>query len=848
VRRGRLEDLLDDGVRGPLTLVSAPAGTGKTVLVSTWVAGAGSTGTIVWLSLDGDAIGPANFWHLFVAGLARQGVGEPPSVSADSESGDVSFMDSIADRILAHPQPIVVVLDCDAVLASDVAARLDSLLRRAGGQLRVVLLAREDPLLPLHRYRLAGTMVEVRMADLAFTPDEARELLTGLGVDVSTAAMDAMISRTQGWAAGLRMAAMSMAHRKDREEAARKLAGDTGTVAEYLLAEVLDTQPEGVRRLLLDTSVVDVLRPGLAVALAGPHADRALSFLVNGNAFLEELSEFPGCYRYHHLFRELLRAQLAYESPTRSIELHRVAAAWLADHGLVVEAVQHAVLTGDWETAARFAVDDLSIDTLLTDRPTDALNEALAKIPSTADGPGASIVRAARALAAGDQKGADWCIRRASALLADAADRSWPAGELAVALARLVHGRQSRDVESALESASAATDLLQIQDPRRLTAHPELAVAISANLGAALVLANRLDEAAKAFGAAAAKGSVRGGEQSVIDALGHGALLAALRGNLKRSSDLARRAIRISSAAVPVPMACLSAAEVALAYVDTERYDLSAGRQHAIRSAAYEPSPRDPLPQAMLALVQARLSRAAGDLEGAVQILDDTVGTLPHWLADRLGLEKQAMLVAGGKIARAADLDQPGSDPKPPEAGGDLPVLSMRAREMPVSARVDALVESAARHARTGAETRAVRDLDHALRLAAPELSRRVFREAPEELRRLLRGHDELLARHEWLVERPDQDPERRRGPRAQRPESEVAPPERGWIYEPLTAKEREVLGYLSELLTTEEIAATMFISVNTVRTHVRNILRKLAASRRNEAVRRARDLALIPS
>ena len=132
------------------------------------------------------------------------------------------------------------------------------------------------------------------MADLAFTAAEARELLTGTGVDLSEAGMDAVISRTQGWAAGLRMAAMSLAHRTDREDAARELAGNTGTVAEYLLAEVLDTQPQGLRRLLLETSVVDVLRPGLAAALAGPHAERALSFLVHGNAFLEELPELPG--------------------------------------------------------------------------------------------------------------------------------------------------------------------------------------------------------------------------------------------------------------------------------------------------------------------------------------------------------------------------------------------------------------------------------------------------------------------------------------------------------------------------------------------------------------------------
>ena len=269
-----------------------------------------------------------------------------------------------------------------------------------------MLLSREDPLLPLHRYRLAGTLTELRMADLGFTRDEARAMLAGLGVDLSESAMDAMIGRTQGWAAGLRMAAMSLAHHADREEAARKLAGDTGTVAEYLLAEVLDTQPAGVRQLLLETSVVDVLRPGLATALAGPHADRALSFLVHGNAFLEELPEGVGCYRYHDLFRQLLRAQLAYESPERWVELHKVAAAWFAGHGLVDEAARHAAVVEEWDLAARYVVDDLSVVSVLTGRPSEGLHEVLTQLPRSADGTAVQVVTAARALASGDHKGA----------------------------------------------------------------------------------------------------------------------------------------------------------------------------------------------------------------------------------------------------------------------------------------------------------------------------------------------------------------------------------------------------------------------------------------------------------
>ena len=359
VGRMRLERMLDEGARGALTLVSAPAGTGKTVLASSWAARSHGTSTVVWVSLPHALLDPGTFWHLVGTGLGRHDVDVPEAVSSGPDVGGPSFTSSITDGIRSHPRPVVLVLDCDGVLGGDVSGRLDSLIQGSGGRLRVVLLTREDPLLPLHRYRLAGALTEVRMTDLAFTRDEARDMLTGMSVDLSETGMDALIWRTQGWAAGLRMAAMALTHHEDREEAARKLAGDTGTVAEYLMAEVLDTQPAGVRQLLLDTSVVDVLRPGLAAALAGPQADRALSFLVHGNAFLEEVGDVPGCYRYHHLFRELLRAQLAYESPARSVHLHRVAGAWLAAHDQVGDAARQAIVNGDWEVAAGYVVDDL---------------------------------------------------------------------------------------------------------------------------------------------------------------------------------------------------------------------------------------------------------------------------------------------------------------------------------------------------------------------------------------------------------------------------------------------------------------------------------------------------------
>ena len=815
------------------------------------------------MSLDESTIGTATFWHLVVTGLARHGVDVPPPLSQGPHAADPSFTSSIAARILAHPHPIILVLDCDGVLPGDVAARLNSLIRRSGGGLRVVLLTREDPLLPLHRYRLDDAMVEVRMADLAFTSGEARKMLGGMGVRLSSATMDAIIGRTQGWAAGLRMAAMSLAHRDDGEEAAKKLAGDAGTVAEYLLAEVLDTQPKALRQLLLDTSVVDVLRPGLAVALAGPHADRALSFLVHGNAFLEELGDVPGGYRYHHLFRELLRAQLAYESPARSIQLHRVAAAWHADNGLVVDAVRHAVVTKDWQTAALYAVDDLSIVTLLKARENEPLSEALARIPKTAKGAPLTIVRAARAAASGDWKAAASGVRSARRRLASRPD-SWPAGELSVAVLQLVCARQAGAADVVHDAAAKANALMDLQESGRLAAHPEIRAVIQSSLGAALVIAGRLDAAAEAFDVAAERGKVAGREHALIDALGHGALLAALDGDLTRSAELALRAVRVSSAAGQTPVACPSAAEVALAYVHTERYDLDGGKQHAERAAACEATPHDPLPNAMLVLTNARLCWAEGDHVAARALLDAAAarGGLPDWLADRLHLDSIAMLVADGRYDEATNQSQQLTQPESREAGLELagerpittaehtgtPAVRISSQRAPLSVRVETLVRSATRYARAGADKQAVRELDRALRLAAPELSRRAFREAPEDIWRLLRQHDELRARHAWLTDRQPQASAGNQVPRARNPlrdfESSDQPRR---IYEPLTDKESEVLGHLSELLTTEEIAAVMFISVNTVRTHVRNILRKLAASRRNEAVRRARALRLIP-
>ena len=564
-------------------------------------------------------------------------------------------------------------------------------------------------------------------------------MLAGLGVDLSESAMDAMIGRTQGWAAGLRMAAMSLAHRADREEAARKLAGDTGTVAEYLLAEVLDTQPAGrAAAAARDTSVVDVLRAGLATALAGPHADRALSFLVHGNAFLEELPEGVGCYRYHDLFRQLLRAQLAYESPERWVELHKVAAAWFAAHGLVGDAARHAALVEEWDLAARYVVDDLSVVSVLTGRPSEGLHEVLAQLPRSADGTAVQVVTAARAGRRGDLKGA-----AAVPAAARASCSTRERGVLAGGRARRRRRRSwcwpgSRATPTtAFVAGAAAQALLQMQDPARVAAHPEIEAVVEANLARPSSSPAGSRRPPTCSPPSPASADVAGREHAHIDALGHGALLAAWSGDLTRAADLAVRAIRLSSAGGLTPTACPAPPRW--------RWPTSTARGTTWRVRASTPSgprrcaaARDPLPAAMLALTRARIQRAGGDVERcAAHAQRPPPSGLPDWLVDQLRAR------AGRTRTR------PG---RPDEA--DVLRLSTRDGRTAPATKVATLLRRRAEKLRSGNESTALRDLDHALRLAAPEQSRRVFREAPDELWQLLRRHDELWRRHAWLTDR----------------------------------------------------------------------------------------------
>ncbi|GAA3431765.1 hypothetical protein [Kutzneria kofuensis] len=403
VLRQRLLDRLQEGTRGPLTLISAPAGSGKTVLAGSWVSAGGAPGRVTWITLESGDNHPAVFWTYVLEGLARSGVllpsVEPPTRTATTGR---SLLTRLSASLSDQAEPTVLVLDNVEVLGPELVADIDFLLRHSTPQLRLVAISRTDPPLPLHRYRLGGWLTEVRLDELAFTVPEAQALLAEHGARLGPDSVELLVRRTEGWAAGLRLAAMSLQDRDRHEgdEIVRRFDGGRHDVAEYFLAEVFDAQPVRVREFLLRTSVADRLPPELADELSGrDDSARLLHDLAQANAFV--LPADDGGFRYHSLFRDVLRTQLVGRPADEVVRLHRRAARWLAADGQIAAAAAHAGEAGEWAHAATLVVEGLAIGGVLTGTD-ERLAEVFAGV-SDVDGPHGAVLLAALALATGDR-------------------------------------------------------------------------------------------------------------------------------------------------------------------------------------------------------------------------------------------------------------------------------------------------------------------------------------------------------------------------------------------------------------------------------------------------------------
>ena len=386
VARPRLSERLSRGAESALTLVSAPAGFGKTTLLAEWLAAAPADGrSVAWLSLDRRDNDPALFWTYLVAALktAAPGAGagalsllQPPQ--PPNEAGLVALLNDLD----AISNDVVLVLDdYHVVEARDVQDGMAFLLDHLPPQIHLVIGSRADPALPLARLRGRGELVEIRAAELRFTPGEAAVYLNEMmGLQLTAADVAALEGRTEGWIAALQLAALSLQGREDVAAFIDGFAGDDRYIVDFLAEEVLQRQPGHVQQFLLQTSILDRLSGPLCDAVTGQDGSKAkLAALERGNLFLVPLDDRRQWYRYHQLFADVLHARLRDEQPDDVPGLHRRASGWYERNDEPSEAIRHALAGGDFERAADLV--ELAIPAMLRSRQEAAVLGWLERLP-----------------------------------------------------------------------------------------------------------------------------------------------------------------------------------------------------------------------------------------------------------------------------------------------------------------------------------------------------------------------------------------------------------------------------------------------------------------------------------
>ena len=863
VARPRINGLVAQGALGPLTTITGPPGAGKTMALSLWAAGAAPAVT-AWVTVDQHDNRPRVFWSYVIAALRRAGVLVPTSLSLTRGSPvNHEFLLRLAAVIAGQDPPVVLILD-DLHLLTDPKALsgLDYVLKNGVPGLRLVVSSRMDPLLPLHRYRLAGELTEVRAENLAFSVTESRQLMAQHGIRLSPDSLESLTRRAEGWAAGVRLAAMSMDGHADPEQFVKELVAEDSTVAAYLIEEVLNAQPPHVREFMLRTSILDRVSADLADVLVGEgQGASVLPNLARANAFVQR--EERGWYRYHSLFAAVLRLKLRREDPERVPDLHRRAAWWYRRNGSLAKAVQHAAAAGDWQLAARTALDELAIGQLIELRGDESLADGFRHMPRDLEWtePQPLLVAAAIELSRGQDGLSSTLMRAAETILDRRPDEEEVPSRLAAALIGLALARRNGDLAAASAASDAAQTLLAALPEDLLAARPAVRSQVLAGWGAVELWSGRFDEAAIVLNAAVAV-SAGDGLYERYESLGHLALLEALQGRLGRAGELAAGAAgehgsHASRSAGPVSPVS-PAEELALAWVNLERNELSLARGWLKRAHESVRTRPDRLISAVAGLAGARLALAEGRAKAVAEIVARARQgwSPPAWLEHRLMLTESRAFMAVSDFTSAADvatradpaswLDATVALAQARLAAGD----QHAAREALVSApdgdeqqdpvRLAQWLVDAQLSYSSGDHVRGRQALEQALQLGEADQLRLPFAMERSWIRPVLRRDPDLARAHHRLLEPGLVTAGRQKGYDASA--AEQAP----LIVDQLSEREREVLRHVAAMLSTAEIAAEMYISVNTVKSHLRSIYRKLSATHRSEAVRRAQQLELI--
>jgi LuxR family maltose regulon positive regulatory protein len=896
VPRRRLELALDEGLARGRVLVCAPAGFGKTALLAGWARGGGRL--VAWLGLDGGDSDPARFWRYVVAALdqTRPGLagrvargGPPPSGSLE---GQVA---ALINELATDPGPdeVLLVLDDYHLLDSGPVHELVAfLLENLPPRLRVVLSGRADPPLPLARLRARGQLAELRAADLRFTAGEAAALLAETaGEGLPGPAVAALVARTEGWAAGLQLAGLSLRGHADATGFAAAFSGSHRFVLDYLADEVLDGQTEQVRAFLLETSVLEHLSGELCDAVTGRAGSQAmLRDIERAGLFLVPLDEVRGWWRYHQLFADLLRARLQAEQPGRVQALHRAAAAWCEEHVLADDAVRHALAAGDTAWAARLV--ERHVEELLGRGEGVTLRRWLSALPpepvrarprlGLAQAYGAAMgFRLEELEALIDDAGRAFAARAAEPYepslgppQGDSVLANVPAG---IAFLRATLARLRGD--AALAAGCNRQALTQLGPGDWL-----MRSFVRWNQAVTDWLGGRLGPAER--GLAEVLAGRRPADESFAGFLPMRARydlgeVQRARGNL--DAALAICLPPLDAVGESRQTALTGPAHVGLAQVLYERNELDAALDHATRGVALGRPLAFTQSLATGLAVVARIRHARGDAAGALAAMDEAgqAGPSPQVVAlfNPVPAQRARLLLAQGDVhaaaqwTAAAGLSQDDEPDYPREPGYLVLARVLLAHHDPGPALtlLQRLLDAAASQGRTGSiiEIQAVRALalaasgDHAsalgalteaLTLACPQGYVRVFADEGAPMRALLtrlpaaRGIDAghigpgYLAALSHACGQADAGPPPARAAAA--PAGLAGPP---GLADPLTDRELEVLRLLAVGKSNQRIAHDLVVALDTVKKHVSHVLGKLGAANRTEAVARARQLGLIP-
>ena len=861
VPRRRLIELLDRGTASKLTLVSAPAGFGKTTLLAEWLAS--SDRPAAWVSLDSGDNDPQSFWSYVIAALQTMAPGVGANAVALLQEPQPPPIETVLTTLLnelgALTHDLVLVVDDYHLIDSrDVHEGVEFLLDHAPPLLHLVMATRADPTLPLARLRARGELVEVRAAELRFTSDEAAAYLTGaVGITLSPEDVAALEERTEGWIAALQLAALSMEGRDDVTDFIAGFAGDDRYVVDYLVEEVVQRQSDRVQAFLLQTSVLGRLSGPLCDAVTGQSDGKAmLEELDRGNLFVVPLDGSRRWYRYHHLFAAVLHARLLDENPDLVPDLHRRASTWFEQGGEVAEAIDHALAAEDFEHAADLV--EKASTTMRRERREATLRGWLEKLPEVlfATRPVLSMDYVGALMSTGEIEGVEARLQDVERSL-DAPDdavyvdeeefRRLPA---LVAVHRAGQSLMHGDLSATATFARRAIDVAPADD------HLGRGAA-SALLGLAHWPSGDLDAAHDGYVQGMAELQKAG---HIADVLGCAITLADIRIVQGRLGDAIRafeQSMQLATGRGDTVLRGTADMHVGMSAILRERGDLDAARQHLMLNQELGEHLGLPQNPHRWRIATARIKEAEGDLDAALTLLDDAervyagdfspnVRPVPAmrarvWIKqgrvdDALAWAREQGVSAEDALSYLHEFEHVTlARALPADEAVSLLERLLSAAEAGgrKGSVIEILVLLAVAHQKQSDLGAALEFLERALSLAEPEGYVRVFIDEGPPMAALLKAAADSGIVPEYT----------RRLLAASGDEPIIVMQD---LVDPLSDRELDVLRLLGSDLSGPDIARELVLSLNTVRTHTKNIYAKLGVNNRRSAVRRADELGLL--